>query len=640
VRGNEELFEKLTQFFRPLVNTDDARQWKRRESQRKKRADDRKVREQRNREEWKRRLSKDVDKIRDPGFTDPRGISVDQWHLLGQMRGDEGFARSWTGGNWKALIPEFGETVARALRDGAVAFWRKSDPVLYSEGAKENSTPGSVIFGLAGLGIEAAETDNWAEKLSKADVGRACRYASFELNGFPKWFPSLFSAHSDVVGDFLIREINFELSTEIEGRDLNYILSDVSWSGQWAWTLLGPRIAEILNTKEPINTKTLDRLLAILQGSALLDAEIAKLAEAKSKRVSGIVNLARWYAIWVGVAPDAALSALQQFFNEMPVENKTSFAMEFITNLVGGRRSEKGGARKSYQTPKHLASLYLMMHTHIHHRDDVDRAGTGVYSPDLRDNAQDSRNTLFELLNNIPGKDAFLALAEISAAHPNEELRPRFTYLMQVKAQSDSDLEPWLPQQVRDFNDKFERTPMSHRELAELATLRLLDLKDDLEQGDASLADILLKGATLETQMRRYIGRELREKAFGRYSIPQEEELADAKRPDLRFQGAGFDGPVPVELKLADNWTGPDLFERLENQLCGDYLRDNRSNRGLFVLVHRGEKLTWKLPETADRIGFSSLVEALQRHWNSVSGKYPGVEEVVVIGIDLAKRNR
>ncbi len=100
-----------------------------------------------------------------------------------------------------------------------------------------------------------------------------------------------------------------------------------------------------------------------------------------------------------------------------------------------------------------------------------------------------------------------------------------------------------------------------------------------MEHGDSSIASILLS-VTQETDMRKFIGRELREKAKGRYSIPQEEELADAKRPDLRFHGIGFDGPVPVELKLADNnWGGPKLFERLENQLCGDYLRDNRSTR-------------------------------------------------------------
>jgi hypothetical protein len=125
----------------------------------------------------------------------------------------------------------------------------------------------------------------------------------------------------------------------------------------------------------------------------------------------------------------------------------------------------------------------------------------------------------------------------------------------------------------------------------------------------------------------------------GRYSISQEEELADAKRPDLRFIGSRFDGPVPVELKLVDNaWTGPALFERLENQLCGDYLRDSRSSRGIFILMYRGEKQGWDIPGSANRVDFSGLALALQAHWQRISPRFPSVDDVVVIGIDLTKR--
>ena len=99
-----------------------------------------------------------------------------------------------------------------------------------------------------------------------------------------------------------------------------------------------------------------------------------------------------------------------------------------------------------------------------------------------------------------------------------------------------------------------------------------------------------------------------------------------------------FDGPVPVELKLADKWTGPALFERLENQLCGDYLRDNRSTRGLFVLVYRGEKAGWDVPGEANRVDFAGLIAELQNHWERISPRFPGVDEVTVIGIDLTQR--
>ena len=114
--------------------------------------------------------------------------------------------------------------------------------------------------------------------------------------------------------------------------------------------------------------------------------------------------------------------------------------------------------------------------------------------------------------------------------------------------------------------------------------------------------------------MRNFLARELRSRARGRYDVPQESELADGKRPDLCFHGNGFDAPVPAELKLAERWTGPKLVERLENQLCGEYLRDPRSRRGLFVLVHNGTEKAWTVAD-GSRVDFDGLVEMLTARW-------------------------
>jgi hypothetical protein len=205
-----------------------------------------------------------------------------------------------------------------------------------------------------------------------------------------------------------------------------------------------------------------------------------------------------------------------------------------------------------------------------------------------------------------------------------------------AKATADADISPWSPSQVRDFHDALERTPGNHRDLWYLAVSRLMDLRADLEEGDSSVASILQ--SVEETEIRKFTGNWCRDRSGTRYSIPQEEELADSKRPDLRFHGIGFDGPVPAELKLADKWTGPHLFERLETQLCGDYLRDKRSSRGIFLLVYQGVKQAWDLPNGGRAEGFTALVAALQLHWQALALQFPGVEDIRVIGIDLPKR--
>ncbi len=100
----------------------------------------------------------------------------------------------------------------------------------------------------------------------------------------------------------------------------------------------------------------------------------------------------------------------------------------------------------------------------------------------------------------------------------------------------------------------------------------------------------------------------------------------------------GIASPVPVELKIADKWTGPKLFERFENQLSGDYLRDRRSSRGIYLLVNRGKKRQrWQLPD-GTTMDFEGVVRALNDYWLELSPNYPGVDELRVIGIDLSKR--
>jgi hypothetical protein len=210
-------------------------------------------------------------------------------------------------------------------------------------------------------------------------------------------------------------------------------------------------------------------------------------------------------------------------------------------------------------------------------------------------------------------------------------------YQAKAKAAADADVNSWTPSQVREFGNSLVSTPTDHRELWYHAVDKLDALKHDLENGVSSIASIL-QAVDQETEFRKFIGGWCRDHAAGRYVVPQEEELADAKRPDLRFFGAGFDAPVPAELKLADKWTGPHLFERLEIQLCGDYLRDPRSSRGIFLLVYLGAKSYWDLPNGRRADTFEMLIDELQRHWTLISNDYSGVEDIRVIGIDLTRR--
>lgn len=636
VAGHDELVARLNMLLKPPAQPGH-RRWKAQDRRWKKQSEVHKSKQAKYHAGWKVYLEKELETLVASLKAKPGEMTNAILYLFDRTRDDRHIGGKWTEYNWRKLIPEFGEPVAQFYRNSAVDFWRHHTPTLQSEGAASNQTSYATILGLVGLEIEFHETPGWPSGLSPSEVVLACRYASFELNGFPVWFPKLFQIDRATVAAFLLREIRYELSSEMAEIEGNYIISDVSWSGQWCWEQLGPQLYSLLQTTEPVNLNKLGKLLKILQGSSISDADLGALAATKCAGLGDSTNAAFWFAVWTGVAPQDAIPALSARLDMITdTEKRIEFAMNYVTRLFRGRRGEDGAAREAFHTPSYLKSLYLLISQHVRREDDIERAGTGVYSPGLRDYAQDARNNLVEALLKSPGKETFLAIHQIAEAFPE---RPWLARLAKERAERDADLDAIPPAGVRELNDKLERTPTNHRELAELAVLRLSDLKDDLENGDSSIAAIL-RTVALETDMRKYIGKELRDNAFGRYVIPQEEELADAKKPDLRFHGMGFDCPVPGELKLADKWSGPDLFERLENQLCGDYLRDNRSNRGIFVLVQRGEKSNWDLPGGLGRVDFEGLVAALQQKWVELLPQYPGIDDIAVIGIDLTKRDK
>lgn len=609
--------------------------YRRQETQRKRRVARESVAQMKRLERDKMILAGRVDHIRDPGK--PGTYTDDQHYLHEQMRSlANDKSNHWTEGNWRSLIDIYGESVASAFRDAAVRFWRDYQPLTQSQGAPPNQTPYAVIFGLTGLAIEAREVEQWGQRLSPAEAEKAAQYALAELNGFPAWLPDLYTACSEQVGAVLLKEIHHELANETGEGESHYVLYDMAWHGEWARDQIATALLPALKAKR-VNPRNLGYLLSIIQGSSVSDADLAKIAARKANAKYDPVLSPIWFATWVGVAPDAAIPALAACLAALndPVE-QANLALRFVVSLLGGRLQE-GRARLAYRTVEHMKTLYLLMARYIREEDDIERAGKGVYSRGPRDDAQEARNALFTFIRETPGKEAYLALLEMEQTHPATISRPWMGFHAKTKATLDADLAPWEPSQVKEFNDAQVATPANHRDLWYFGVERLEDLKHDLEHGDESIASIL-QGTDQEPEFRKFIGGWLRSKAGGRYSIPPEEELADAKRPDLRFRGATFDAPVPVELKVADNWTGPHLFERMEVQLCGDYLRDARSSRGIFLLVHIGIKKSWELPGGGKAESFNALLTALSQHWSLISPQYPNVEDLAVVGIDLTLR--
>ena len=549
-------------------------------------------------------------------------------------------SKNWTSSNWHDLEDTYGVEVARAFRDGAVAYWRKYRPKMQHERADNpNTIPGAVVFGLCGLNIEANEVDKWPVNLTELEIETAIRYAFWEINEFPPWLIKIQNKFPEVFCNILFEEISCLILDKKSAHELEHqllkllkYLTIINIDG------LTEYILNFFDYKLIENENILKNIISILVlHERVTDTVLSNLAQTQLADYQSVEINAIWYALLISVDPVTGIDLLKKQLHSLQIEtDKLTLCMKVAVLLVGTwRRHRELQFRENYKTVQNLKELYYILHEIVKPEEDIQREG--MYTPGLRDHTQDARNTIFNLLKEIPGKETYLALNEIRERSCNDRVRSWMKIHAHRRAKMDADLAKWKAEDIRDFSQDAEIAPRTPQELYSIAVSRLLDLKDDLENGDTSNAGLLIDKN--EEEIRNFIGGWLRDRTNSKYTIAQEDELADQKRPDLRFFSNNFDAPIPCELKIADRWSGANLIERFENQLCNDYLRDRRSSFGIFLLIRNGKQSSWKHPILRKQLSFSDFCSTLQEYGEKFIAPRPDVEAVTVIGIDLTIRN-
>lgn len=449
IRGDETLEDMLEVSLNPkpspvmLEMEAENRKWKRQSEARERK-------EKKRRADWVRELTANPDRVRHPPSLKPGEFSGDQYHLmLTAMRRDAEPDQD-NGAHWHRLIPEFGEAVARAYRDAAVAHWRAYKPVLRSEGAPADSTPYSLIFGMTGLAIEAGEDSAFAQRLTADEACHAFRYVAWQLNGFPSWFEPLYRAHPKIGYDAVTKELLWELEHSTEGETLHYILHDIVYHAPWLHAEVAPVILEWLRGHDMPNSDGLRYCLAVLNGGGTTASVLAELAANKAAASGPAGHRPRWLALWVDADPTVAIPAVEAALEQLPADEARTFAQEFIVALLGDRHGA-GTRIGAYRNAQDLKKLYLLMHRFVRVADDIERVGKGAYSPTLRDDAQEARNALFNILASTPGPDAYAAIKSLEEEHPEVEYRRWMARRARERATVDADEPLWTVRQVYDF---------------------------------------------------------------------------------------------------------------------------------------------------------------------------------------------
>lgn len=640
--SNSQLLDQLTSLLIPVpVQSDMQKKFEEDEIKRKIEREKIESRDKKDKLNWIQRLKDNPEQLTNSSHILNGELTNNHFWLMRELD-SQGISENRYGyQNWKDLIPEFGQEVAQAYRDSAIQFWRVYKPKLHSEEVLEkSSTPFDLIFGLIGLELEFKDDPEFYSRLNLGEIKNALRYLSWEINGFPSWLEKFHKFSPDEVIEAVNKEVVWELGLSNPDAEQNYnhILHDLIYHAPWIHTDIAQTILKWLKENSKLLHKDTYRYaVQILLNSDIQETDFRSLAQQKSNELSLPEHKAWWYALYVDCAPEEGILSLTIWLESLTIEDATKASQVFICHLMGKRDSINGKAgNNKFKEVKYLKKLYSLIHKYIKLDEDIDRANSGVYSPGLRDDAQDARDLIFTYLKEVPCAESYYAIKDLLKEHPSGNRRIWLEKTAHNIALSCSDLEPWNIEQVLQFENSGNIKPKTHKELFDLALLRITELRDWLENGDDS-PWLTWQRVEQETEMRNLIAGELRKKAQSKYSISQENELANSQRTDIRLDNPTVKSPVPIELKILDkSWSGPKLCERLRNQLVGDYLRESTAGCGIFLLVAQDVDKKWEISDK--NVGLSELEPALQEYWYSIAHEWIGIDSIKVIVIDLSKR--
>jgi hypothetical protein len=328
-----------------------------------------------------------------------------------------------------------------------------------------------------------------------------------------------------------------------------------------------------------------------------------------------------------------AANALDAFETSLASRPDADAIMIGVCALLGGEQVERSPLldRPSYREPSNLRRLIPLVYRHVRPKDDVHREGG--YTPDARDHAQDFRNRLIELVAESDDRAATDVLRRLADDPVLALRRDWILHKLELRRQRFADLEPWTERDIRQFAVENEIDPKTDRDLSRIALKRLSDIKHAVETSDGSLGKNLREGDH-EDVLRRWLAHQLRARSRERYTVPEEVEIDQEQRPDIRLEHPRA-GSISIEVKWAQKWTLPQLLDGLEHQLVGKYLRAHDSRYGIYVLGMIGSKASWHAPDHTGSLDFEGVLERLQGHAAALKESSAHILGLEVVSIDF-----
>jgi hypothetical protein len=540
---------------------------------------------------------------------------------------------------WRLLEEGFSREVAEAYRNGMKQVWRFVKPV------RPIRKPGGVIatkvptiLAFAGVGIEAAEDPDWTRHLSVKEAILAARHGCRAEQHYPEWLDALVMSWPKAVLPILKEEIDHEyeatspslmiflhryagVSTPIPQPVQQLLLA--------AFLKSDAKDASILRTTlNVIRNLELDST----QRTALYHKSKARFAaHSKAKRDDFALS---YLALLLVIDADAALPVLRNWLSNAPKAVRQARAETTLSSLFD-RYDPVISISLATASTKTLEALLHLAYSYIRPKDDA--VHDGSYSPNLRDHAENARNTILSTLLERPGADAYRSMQRL-ADDPVFALRShRFHELARGKAEKDTESPAWTAVEVLTFHHHATAPVKTGEDLLRVVMSVLDGIAQNLTHGDVTSRP-LLERAKDEEEVQNWLVEQMNARARGRFHAFREPEVSGGNKPDVVAASTSIPPhQIAIEVKHGGKgWTARQLEYALRIQLAEDYLKTETRRHGVLVVTHHHDR-RWLDVRDKKPLSFAELITWLSGIAQTLTENVVGPIEVKCVGINAWK---
>ncbi|WP_281083547.1 NACHT domain-containing protein [Klebsiella quasivariicola] len=532
------------------------------------------------------------------------------------------------------------ERIETALRE----YWRKSPIQLQFEQERinRNSPKRREIIAIMGL-LAESDSQGWQKRLNHSEASLAIKYATLLQNNFTPFINELAITFPDIVKEIIgselqyaIHHINngnhFPIISQVASADitLRKLLSDGIFNAANNY-LLAVNKATINSGGSPVEKILMSLIDVISDDKKKVIAHNCVSAYKIAPYNPEYYAFLRYAFIF---SPEVGMETFQCVFRKYPEKDS------YITGLYATLFSHQASRR--HQSPFYNSDISqqismtgkLLDIAYQFIRREDDREHDDIFTPDLRDKAEEARGALLDRLLNISNDKTVTEIIRL-AKQPHFYLsKARFEYLARERAALNSDNFSLTEEDSLRLESYLEQPPHHQEALYQIMINRLQDLQFALSHSDFTDRDIL-RAVTLEEHMQPTLAWRLEASSKSAYSVVRESEVADGKKTDIRLLSPCGKHKAVIEVKLADKrWSIADFERALEHQLVGQYLRYDGCKTGCLLLTYNGNKKYWQNPITRKRLYFKDLIEYLNVKANKIMSENSSLK-LIVIGLDL-----